>query len=303
MLQSLFRPKKEDICPNCGTACLASDLYCPKCGSNLDELYEQLPDDWSADQLYEQLPDDWTAEGKVPPLGTDSRLFLAWVGVTALALSIMPMFRHGLYFGLPDQLFWPAVQAQTDLLIALLLSLGLGMSLGALQWLTLRSWFLNSQRWIWLTLLGVMAGNALGRAIDALATPLLPRDVPTNMWELYAWVVLMAGGAAIGLSQWLVLRKNLQSSWHWIAATVIAWPLAASVQDSLLRTLCYPIGILGFPQYAPDVPCETVVGGVQGAVLGIVTGAALIWLLRRNGFRPPMTEGRQGSESPNVTTL
>ncbi len=44
MLKKLSDPKKEDICPNCGTACFATDVLCLKCGKNLDELFEQLPD-------------------------------------------------------------------------------------------------------------------------------------------------------------------------------------------------------------------------------------------------------------------
>jgi hypothetical protein len=45
MLTKLFEaPIEEDICPNCGTACLATDVFCPNCRGNLDELYEQLPD-------------------------------------------------------------------------------------------------------------------------------------------------------------------------------------------------------------------------------------------------------------------
>ena len=44
MLKKLSAPKKEDICPNCGTACFATDVLCPNCGKNLDDLFEQLPD-------------------------------------------------------------------------------------------------------------------------------------------------------------------------------------------------------------------------------------------------------------------
>jgi len=43
MIKRLFAPKKEDICPNCGTSCFATDILCPKCGKNLDELFEQFP--------------------------------------------------------------------------------------------------------------------------------------------------------------------------------------------------------------------------------------------------------------------
>jgi hypothetical protein len=34
--------EKPDICPNCGNRCTIDEVYCPKCGKNLDELFEQL---------------------------------------------------------------------------------------------------------------------------------------------------------------------------------------------------------------------------------------------------------------------
>jgi hypothetical protein len=44
MLKKLFSLEVYDICPNCGEACATSAILCPKCGKNLDELFEQLPD-------------------------------------------------------------------------------------------------------------------------------------------------------------------------------------------------------------------------------------------------------------------
>ncbi len=44
MLKKLFSPEDRDICPSCGEACAITDILCPKCGKNLDELFEQLPD-------------------------------------------------------------------------------------------------------------------------------------------------------------------------------------------------------------------------------------------------------------------
>jgi hypothetical protein len=43
MLKRLLDPMVKDICPNCGTACTTTDVLCPRCGENLDELFEQLP--------------------------------------------------------------------------------------------------------------------------------------------------------------------------------------------------------------------------------------------------------------------
>ena len=43
-MKKLFYPEELDICPNCGEACAITDVLCPKCGVNLDELLEKLPD-------------------------------------------------------------------------------------------------------------------------------------------------------------------------------------------------------------------------------------------------------------------
>ncbi len=43
MLKKLFSPEVHDICPNCREACAITDVLCPKCGKNLDELFEHLP--------------------------------------------------------------------------------------------------------------------------------------------------------------------------------------------------------------------------------------------------------------------
>jgi hypothetical protein len=43
-LKRLFDPEVQDMCPNCGEACAVTAILCPKCGKNLDELFENLAD-------------------------------------------------------------------------------------------------------------------------------------------------------------------------------------------------------------------------------------------------------------------
>jgi hypothetical protein len=52
MTKKLLTPKKEDICPNCGTACFATDALCPNCGENLDDLFNQLSDFEKTDGIF-----------------------------------------------------------------------------------------------------------------------------------------------------------------------------------------------------------------------------------------------------------
>lgn len=76
MLDKWFGPKKEDICPNCGTACFATDVLCPNCGKNLDELFEQLPDLEKPSRLLQVI-------SKFPPYAT-------WFA--ALLIILSPIF-------------------------------------------------------------------------------------------------------------------------------------------------------------------------------------------------------------------
>lgn len=75
MLTKLSAPKKEDSCPSCGTACFATDVLCPHCGKNLDELFEQLPDSNEANDFFKM------ASKNLP--------FLNWL--TPLLLLLLPL--------------------------------------------------------------------------------------------------------------------------------------------------------------------------------------------------------------------
>ena len=75
MLKKSSAPKKEDICPNCGTACFASDVLCSHCGKNLDDLFEQLPDSKEANDFFK--------------MASTNLLFLNWL--TPLLLLLSPL--------------------------------------------------------------------------------------------------------------------------------------------------------------------------------------------------------------------
>ncbi len=75
MLKKLSAPKKVDICPNCGTACFATDVLCTHCGKNLDELFEQLPDLEESPTLFQ--------------IASKYLLFLNWL--TPLLLILLPL--------------------------------------------------------------------------------------------------------------------------------------------------------------------------------------------------------------------
>ena len=86
--------------------------------------------------------------------------------------------------------------------------------------------------------------------------------------EVLAYAVFMAlGGAVTGILQWLVLRGKVSRAGWWVLASTVGWGL------SMGMSIAIPSG-------------ETEEGGllslvVTGAVMGAITGAALVWLLRQ----------------------
>jgi hypothetical protein len=77
------------------------------------------------------------------------------------------------------------------------------------------------------------------------------------------WIVVGAlGGAVTGILQWLVLRAQVSRAGWWVLASTVGWGLGM-------------VGTRAFEVLA-------IFGGlVGGAVLGAVTGGALVWLLRQ----------------------
>lgn len=84
-----------------------------------------------------------------------------------------------------------------------------------------------------------------------------------------AWAVDGAvTGAVVGTLQWLVLRKKVSHTGLWVLASILGW--AASWAASAVLDLS-----------ASRVMAVTIDGAIKGAVLGAITGIALVWLLRQ----------------------
>jgi hypothetical protein len=79
-------------------------------------------------------------------------------------------------------------------------------------------------------------------------------------------VVAALGGAVRGILQWLVLRGKVSRAGWWVLASTVGWALGMTVSRVI------PWGD------DSDVLLPMV---VTGAVMGAVTGGALVWLLRQ----------------------
>jgi hypothetical protein len=136
----------------------------------------------------------------------------------------------------------------------------IGSAIGIVQWLVLRRSISPVGWWVVASIVGFGAGKALSDAA-------LPGTTTLVGYVLTGAVI----GAVVGLAQGLVLRRSLRSALWWAPASALAWGVGWSA-----------IGLAenatGWSAIAPYL-----VSSVGATAAGIVTGIALIWLLRNSG--------------------
>jgi hypothetical protein len=121
----------------------------------------------------------------------------------------------------------------------------MGLSVGLLQWLVLRQQVPSSTLWVSATTIGFAVGIWLGLAFMGLGT---------------------------GLAQWWVVRKMFSKGSWWPTISAVIWPLGyvagGSVGSALLTVVSSQLlaGLIGI--------------FVTGLIVGAVTGAVLLWMLR-----------------------
>jgi hypothetical protein len=157
----------------------------------------------------------------------------------------------------------------------------LGMALtGLLQWLVLRR-YVPGMRW-----LGWMLATAFGQLFGAIIVAIailgpvlfgvlgdLPEMIGASQTQ---FMITFTGGfvlgIVIGLLQWLVLRRyvRLRASAWWILGSAIPQGIAAAASAGNLTAL----GLTGLTAVLAAKLFD-------GLIIGSVTGAVLVWLLRK----------------------
>jgi hypothetical protein len=133
-----------------------------------------------------------------------------------------------------------------ELILASILALvSMGLAVGWLQWLVLRRQVASSTLWVPATTLGFAVGIWFGLAFMGLGT---------------------------GLAQWWVVRKTFSKGAWWPTISAVIWPLGYLAGGSVGGALL------------PVVSSQLLAGGigilVTGLIVGAVTGAVLLWMLR-----------------------
>lgn len=126
----------------------------------------------------------------------------------------------------------------------------MGAIIGVAQWLVLPDPMRQNAGWIVATAAGWLVVTALGMAVSVMHSPML------------LWVRIGLSGAAGGIPQWWFLRRYVHRAGWWIVVGGVTTAVTIVLQASLWGTF-QDVRIIG------------------SAIDGAVSGAALVWLLRR----------------------
>lgn len=177
-----------------------------------------------------------------------------------LGWSLATMF--GLVIGyLPAALFIN----EMDLGLArILVPMLAGVLIGLAQWLVLRNYLTHSDDWVF---------NLTGSWVVGYVVALYVVE-----WLGGSFIGLLLSyilfGVIVALFQWPILRREVPQLWVWALANVVGWTLGALVSQWVIAAL--------FSENPASLLVTTLVNSaVTGLVAGMITGAALVWIVRK----------------------
>ena len=153
-----------------------------------------------------------------------------------------------------------------------------GIGSGILQWLVLRQRIPRAGWWI----LATIVGNSLAfLAIGFVGLGLSGGGGGTAGGIIFV-STLVIGGAFIGILQWLVLRRYVfRASW-WILASTLSFTLSFYIELIIAQVIGGPIGgVLTLSGVLTLIVVGIMTAGAAGLTAGIITGIALVLLLRQ----------------------
>jgi len=157
-----------------------------------------------------------------------------------------------------------------------------GIIVGYAQWLALRRPLLglSSREWVKATAIGAFLAWGLGMIPSTLMTlresagAALPAEMSDAIRYGMAAAMGLGLGVALGVPQWLVLRRYVNKAGWWAPANAVAWAVGMPV--IFIGAGSVPPGGIGWPV----ILCVALTLAVAGAVVGAIHGLALVWLLR-----------------------
>jgi hypothetical protein len=149
-------------------------------------------------------------------------------------------------------------------LARLIMPLWAGFLVGIFQWLVLRNYLTHCADWI----LNGGAGWAVGYALGLMVIQFFSGSI----WGAVVGYILF--GTIVALIQWPVLRREIRNALPWVAASIAGWGLGAVLSQFVLA-------LLSGGEPLPQVVSTGVIALITGLTAGAITGAVLVWLVRR----------------------
>ena len=232
-------------------------------------------------------------------------LWKRWVAANALSellgLGLVAAIGGGLVwrFGEPHTVFLILLFA----LLMILLGAVEGLIIGLAQWLAVSPFFrsLSRRDWVKATIYGAVIAWGLGMIPSTFFalqdSPHVTPDPPVNDMLKY-WLAAVMGlglGAALGVPQWLVLRRQLWRASWWVGANAIAWAIGMPI-------IFWGAGAVPEqPEGWQVVSWLALTLSVAGAAVGAIHGCALIWLLRHRAWKRNLPRELEGGAQKGIS--
>lgn len=179
-----------------------------------------------------------------------------WLVACTLGFTVAGMLSLPLVWGLAEGLEKALGETAAILIAGALFGLFWGSGLGTGQWLVLQNRLGGTKWWVPVTAIAPALGMAAMFSLlvdEGLADP---------------WIGLLIGGTfgiALGIGQWLILRRQLPGAGWWIVINALGLTVALTVSLSL-----------------DGEGRELLAFGTAGLLIAAITGLGMLWLLRRS---------------------
>jgi hypothetical protein len=230
------------------------------------------------------------------------RLWFRWVAANAAG----ELAGLGLVFACGVTIFGGQTRTAiaTTLLLAALLGVLEGATVGFAQWLVLRRWIANItiERWVAATAIGAGAAWTLGMLpstfMHAHAQVALTTAPPTALQNLIMSVVTgAAGGVVLSFAQWRVLRRAAGGAGWWIPANVAAWVIA-------MPWIFWLVGsTIAHHRDRGSIAAFLAGLAAAGAIVGAVHGIVLVLLIRPRETQTRVRPSRAAVMADNAAAV
>lgn len=197
-------------------------------------------------------------------------LWLKWLAANALGLVAGQIGGISTGYAIGGLVAQAAGEA-VGTIVALLIVGGLtGGFLGVTQRIFLQREIDLGRNWVWSNVAGWAAGYVVATSIASALSTSFSLGLSTGVF----WALI---GLAIGIGQWQALRDRIPRAVLWIPANVAGW-LAGPFTAGALLAVLFAQGLTAESAMAARLASDA----LTGAVAGMVTGFALIRLLRES---------------------